>query len=287
MGGVGFRFLCRTADTAQYRKNLGGVQIVQRYHPRRAGGIDGPVQLCDQTFHAFAGRRIAAQQNTVAAIVTDDREVVLLTGAQQGSDQPGDLVGAGMIELDHIDIEIAAAIDAPHQIQQAFHIGGVVGDDEGVVVREGLDMTAGGNQRLDQFPQGTGGDVLGPVDIDDLLAAGDLAIVGQDVTRGGLAHGGGEDAQHAAVFHRSITIDIQGGEKNLVGLIDGHGLVGQHGHFAFHPRIDHDLLVGFLRDPLNHRTDLGVAHVDGQLLAAAFSVIGLGQGAVDRRYSHQ
>ena len=159
-------------------------------------------------------------------------------------------------------------VDRLDDALDAAHVLRVVGDDDRVVVGIGRDEIVRGDERAQHRHQLHRGLVLQDEDLRDDAVARDARRLLADGARARLRLGLGNDLHEAAFLDRRVALHAQRREQDLVEHVLRHRLVGDDVHRAGHARIEDEVAPRVLADRLDHRLDVGVDEIDGDLLVA-------------------
>ena len=185
------------------------------------------VQLVDDRQKLLAIRLVAAQQDTVGALICNDRGsarswislLVLLRQCRQGANHFG---RAGVDQAHHFDFAVAGLIHLPDQLLDAHDVGRAIGNDQHVAGRIGGQMAPLRNQWAQDRHQLRGGNILDRIDVgDDVInrqaratAIGHAAI--------GAGIGFRHDLDRLSGRNRGKTLHLKNGEESGVDACGGH-----------------------------------------------------------------
>src|SRR6185503_16114037 len=246
----------------QLRREVFGVGIVEISDQRVAAFGRRRVEMRNQRAHLQLHGASPRQQHAVRAWVGDDLDRRIAPGGLGGrielAQYPDDLVGRGVLELDHLDVLCACLVHAPDELDHAANVLRPIGDDQRI-----RDLVCGEMRRLRQQR---------PQDWHELLRAD---VVEDDRLRDVVFAGAeprvrvGNDHDVVAGLERYEAVDLERGEEGPIERIGRHRGVRQDRQLGAYARVDDDRppddLLNLLDDHANVRVAV-VRRVEHRLL---------------------
>ena len=286
--GVGWRhrWRCRSRighrsvrrhHRAQGLRKLGRFGIFQVDHmhiPRLCSRL---VKLFDQRFcEVCAGRRRCAHDDRVGARISQHADRICC-GGTAGLEQPvdhhrdigGDCVSNGY----HLQFPVLGAIKRCDDPAQPYQVVSVIGDDQCVAGRVGIDGVVGRDQRTQYRHKVGRGFEIQPEHLGcDLVAAHSAAGFGLNRARLQLGFRFWYHFAVAAAADDGVAAQAQYRSQQLECLRLGERFLGYQGECALDARVDDECGSGVIADRGDHRFDVGIDEIERTLVCTGIPV---------------
>ncbi|MNM89532.1 hypothetical protein D3C81_1017640 [compost metagenome] len=248
-------------QTAQRLRQFRCLRVTQINHMQIARITLRVIQFVDQVARQFrALRATSANDDGVGTRITDHGDFlrrIIARRIEQISHHRRDVSGNAVLDLHHIGVDRARRIYARNQLRNAGQVLGVIGDDDGVIARIGIDRVVRRNDRAQHRNQ------VHRVFVLQTKCAREHAVTGRFVgavnrpakqLRIRLRH----HLRHTANIDHAKTLHAQRRQQHVVRLPRRHLTFRDQRQRALDPRIDEKLLPGGTRQRAHHRLNIRV-----------------------------
>jgi hypothetical protein len=262
---------------ADHRGQAHRVGVLQVHHPHAAAGADErarPVQPRDggADVGQTRGVRCADQQGVAACIGQhgDGRATHRHRCAGHGAGtaavgqalhQRRDVGGHGVLQRHDLHVGARRQVERRDDLAQAREVLGVVGDDQRVAARVGVDGVVGADQRPQHGHEVVRVFVAQREDLRDDLVAALRHLADAHGTGLQLGVGLGHHLQQARGLHHRKAQAAQRRQEAGVGLAHALRLLAVDGDVALDAGVDHDGPFDHRREGTRHGLDVGVDEV--------------------------
>ena len=215
---------------------------------------------------------VAADQHAVGARVGHQQHLCFTTallgfGLGQGVQHADHILGYREAQLDDIGLLHRRFVHAIDDAAYAVDVAGQIGNDNGVAGGVGRHMGLLWHQGAQYRNQLGGGDIFQADDFGHVFVGGVSAGIAIAYPhRGGAGILALYDPDHAIGAHGGVAVHLQNGQEQLVQLLAGDRLAGNHLDLALHGGVHHDGGARGFRHELDQLLDIGFFQVDGELL---------------------
>ena len=168
-----------------------------------------------------------------------------------------------MLQLHHFHVGARSHVQRRNDLGDALQVVCVVGDDQGVAARIGVDGVVGADQGPQHRHQVVGVLVAQRKDLGDDLVAPHRDLSHADRSRLQLGVGFGHHLEQATGLNHGKAQSTQGREVAGVGVANALRLFAVNRDGALHTRVDHDGAVDHGGKGAGHGLDVGVDKIHG------------------------
>ncbi|VVQ08358.1 hypothetical protein PS941_03380 [Pseudomonas fluorescens] len=258
-------------QTAQRLRQFRRLRVTQINHMQIARIALRVVEFVDQiTRQLRTLRATRANDDGVGTRITNHRDFlrrIIARRIEQVRDHRRNVGSDAVLNLHHIRIDRARRINARNQLRNAGQVLRVIGDDDGVIARIGVDRVVRRNDRPQHRNQ------VHRVFVLQAKRAREHAVTRRFVgtvnrpaqqLRISLRH----HLRHTANIHHTKPLHAQRRQQHVVSLPRRHLTFRDQGQRALHPRIDQKLLPGRTRQRAHHRLNIRVDKIQRHRLIA-------------------
>ncbi len=231
------------------------------------------VELGDQGADEVRARRARrADEERIAARLGENRHPLAGVPAgrriEHAPEQDRDVARDRVLQPDDVDVGARGRVDRGDDARDAAHVLGVIGDDDGVVRRIGVDGVVRRDQRAQHRHHVRRRFVVEAKHLRDQLVPARPARGAPRLHRSALELGVGlgDHADDAARFDQAVALQAQRRGQRRHRLVGRERLVDREVQRAFDARIDDEGFARELGDRAHHRVDFGIGEIERDAL---------------------